>query len=354
MRNFLNLWSQNIIIMKVTLNDIAIKCGVSTTTVSRVLCGKSKIYRISQITAAKVLKEAGRCCYTSHSSAQNLRNKKSNTIALLVPSVSNPFFAEIASAIISQAYANNFTTIVIDTMENEDNEIDAIRKMILRKVDGIIVAPCCKEPFFLQKVNREKTPVVLIDRYYEGTDLPYVTTNNYTGGFDGTQYLISQGHKKIACIQGVSSSIPNQKRVEGYIDCMKKAGLEKNILVVGNDFSTQNGYIETKLLLSGDACPSAIFSLSSTINLGALKAIREAGLNIPQDISVMSFDDNIYLDYMTPPITRIGQSVADMVSISIKILLESINKVKGYSGISHIKLAPRLIVRQSVGYKEPQ
>lgn len=231
-------------------------------------------------------------------------------------------------------------------MESEDNQKANKAMLVSRRVDGIIAAPCGDNPALLEEINKTNIPVILVDRPFKDSHLPHVTTNNYTGGFDATNHLIRNGHKRIACIQGVKTSVPNRKRVAGYMDALKRVGLEGNAVVVGNEFSLQNGYLETKLLLNSKEVPSAIFTLSNTIGLGAIKAIREAGLRIPEDISLIVFDNNIYMDYLVPPITRISQPVEEMGKLAVKLLLESIESDKRLS--TQIELAPELIARDSV------
>ena len=316
------------------------------TTVSRVLSGQSEKYRISESTQKKVMEEAQRCHYSPNIIARNLRTNRTNTIGLLPPSVANPYFADLSSIIISEATGNGFTTIVTDSHENEDNQKANIAMLVSRRVDGIIAAPCGDKPELLEEINRTTIPVVLIDRPFRDSHLPHVTTNNYSGGFDATNNLIMNGHRRIACIQGVQSSVPNMKRVTGYMDAMKRVGLEDNAMVVGNEFSLQNGYRETKQLLNSPQRPTAIFALSNTIGLGAIKAIREAGLRIPEDISLIAFDNNIYMDYFVPPVTRISQPVEEMARLAVKLLFESMESGKRLS--TQIELSPNLISRESV------
>lgn len=280
----------------------------------------------------------------SHS-AKSLRTSKSYAIGLVIPAMNNPFFADMASVIISEANARGYTTIIVDTMEDEANQRLALDSLVSRQVEGIVVAPCGGEED-LTELSQSGLPVVLIDRYFEDGPLPYVTTNNYKGGVLATQTLLDFGHKDIACVQGVTSLMPNAMRVQGYLDMMKEAGLEDRVTVVGNEFSIQNGYLETRLLLSGEHRPSALFALSNTIGLGAMKAIREMNLRIPEDISLISFDNNIYLDYMIPPVTRVSQPLEDMSRLAIKILFERM--ADSESPASHIMLTPNLIPGGSI------
>lgn len=316
------------------------------TTVSRVLSGQSEKYRISESTQRKVIEEAQRCHYSPNIIARNLRTNRTNTIGLLMPSVANPYFADLSSIIISQANMKGYTTIVTDSRENEERQKENIAMLVSRRVEGIIAAACGDNPSLLEEINKTTIPVILVDRPLRNSHLPHVTTNNYTGGFDATNHLIRNGHKRIACIQGVKTSVPNRKRVAGYMDALKRVGLEENAVVVGNEFSLQNGYLETKLLLNSKPAPTAIFTLSNTIGLGAIKAIREAGLRIPEDISLVVFDNNIYMDYLIPPITRVSQPVEEMAKLAVKLLFESIESDKRLS--TQIELAPELIARDSV------
>ena len=126
------------------------------------------------------------------------------------------------------------------------------------------------------------------------------------------------------CIQGSPLSITSRNRVKGYRDAMVSAGLEDFVNIRGNDYSVQNGYIETKLELLSGRPVSAIFALSSTILLGAMKAIEEQGLKVPDDISLVSFDNNVFLDYLNPPITRVCQPVEHIGIVAVKLLMDSI------------------------------
>ena len=332
--------------MKTTLDTIARNTGFSKSTISRVLNNKAHSSRISRETVEIILGEAERCGYTPNLIAKNLRKNHTQTIGLLVPSLSNPYFAEIASVIISEAQKCGYTTLVSDTKEDEELQNSSITTLISRPVDGIIIVPCGNDPAYLEQTNSQCVPVILVDRYYENSPLPYVVTNNFQGGYLATSLLIKNGHRDIACIQGPPGATPNKKRIEGYLLVLKENGLEDRATIVGNEFSVQNGYLETKLLLNNEKRPTAIFALSNTIGLGAIKAIRETRLKIPDDISLVSYDNNMYLDYLEPSITRIGQMVDEMGKMAVKLLHESIS---GHKEIrSQIELSPEMILRESV------
>lgn len=332
--------------MKETLSSISKRLGYSTATISRVLNGKGKSARISEETQKIILDEAKRCKYVPNKLAQDLKKKKTSTIGLVLPSISNKYFSDIANVIIEEANKSSYTTLVVNYSENEEQERKILKSLISRRVDGIIISPSGKNQKLIEEINANNMPVVLIDRYFVPCQTNYVTTNNYDGGKQGTNILIDNGHKKIVCIQGVNSSMPNNRRVQGYIDSMKEAKLEEYIEITGNDFSIENGYLETKILLSKINKPDAIFALSNTIVLGCIKAIREAGLKIPEDISIVSYDDNPYLDYLNPSITRIGQMTGEMARLATKMLFDNIKKESKI--INHLELTPQVIIRESV------
>lgn len=330
-----------------TLQDIAASCGCSITTVSRVINGQARKYRIGARTAERVMAEVTASGYIPPFTAQSLRRGGSGMIGLLLPSIANPYFADMAGSIVPELYKNGYTAILMDTMEDETRLDEAARDLLLRRVEGIIAVPCGDKPQTLEQINRE-IPVVLIDRYYEASPLPYVTTNNFKGGYDATKILITAGHERIACIQGELDSMPNKERVNGFMKAMEEAGLTHNARVVGDEFSVQNGYLETKVLMNGSKPPTAIFALSNTILLGALRALRESPLNVPEDVSLISFDDNMYMDYLTPPIFRVGQPVDNMAKLAVKILCDKLMHPEAAASDSQIRLMPAIVAGSSV------
>jgi LacI family transcriptional regulator len=332
---------------KETLITISTRTGFSVSTVSRVLSGKANKYRISDKTVDIIIREARSCNYTPSLLAKGLRTSKTRTIGLLVPGIENPYFSSIASIVISEARKMGYTIVLVDTMESEENEREGISSLLSRMIDGIIVVPSGRDPEYLETVDVH-TPVVLIDRHFEPTTLSYVTTNNYEGGFEATKYLMEFGHKNILCIRGVHHSMPARERERGYLEALRQNGLEKTARVAGNDFTIENGYLETKLALNAPNPPTAVFAMSNTILLGAIKAIRESRLRIPDDISIVSFDNYSYLDYLDPAITRVGQRINEMGLLAIKLLLQRLEGEE--STVTKIQLTPQLIVCNSVAH----
>ena len=294
---------------KDTLLSISEKTGYSISTVSRVLAGKGRQYRISQKTIDRVTEIAQSCNYTPNMIAQSLRTNKTNTIGLVVPNIDNPFFATLSAVIINQLKGRGYNILLTDTMENETNEVQALNSFVSRNVDGIIAVPVGISPAQLEETATQ-VPVVLIDRYFDDTSLPYVCTDNYAGGYMATEYLIHKGYRNLLALQGVRTSMPSKERLRGFRQAIKDyESLGVQGRVAGNSFSVDNGYNEAMSLLGMEAAPDAIFAFSTTILLGAIKAVRDLGLTIPQDVAIISFDNSRFLDFMNPAITRIEQPV---------------------------------------------
>jgi LacI family transcriptional regulator len=330
---------------KGTLDDIANRTGYSKTTISRVLNGKATEYRISDEAKNNILQAVGELNYKPNFFARNLRSHTTHTIGLILPHIDNPFFANIASTIICEAQKYDYTVMFIDTLENPELEVKAIDSMLARNIDGIILVPCGDNPEQLEEISAS-IPLILVDRYFEGHNLPYVSTDNYIGAYQATKLLLESGHRHILCIQGPEISVTTQKRVKGCEDAVREYGKIDQLIIRGNDFSIQNGYIETKMAIVQATRPTAIFALSNTILLGTIQALKEHNISVPDDISLISFDDNLYLDFLNPPITRIAQPLANIGVIAVKMLVQKItDKVEMHS---NILLQPNIIKRESI------
>ena len=331
---------------KETLVSIAERSGCSISTVSRVLSGNAAKYRISQRTVARVTEEVKRCNYTPSLLAKGLRTNRTDTIGLLIPNIENSFFAGVAGVVIRESRNYNYKVVVVDTQEDERNEQDGLSALLARR-DGIVAAPCGSNSELFASVQEGGMPLVLIDRYLPDAGmLSYVTTDNYRGAVMATEYLLENGHRRIACIQGTPHSMPVRDRVRGFGDTLRAHGLGDRIVVTGEDFSVQNGYLETKLALAREERPTAIFALSNLILLGVVKAVHESGLRIPDDISVVSFDDNMLFNYLDPAITCIGQPTDEIGTLAVKLLIRAVREPG--AAPSHLHLPPSLIIRRSV------
>lgn len=331
-----------------SLKLIAQKVGVSVPTVSRVLMGKADQYRISKKTQELIRQVAEEINYKPNKLASSLRLKKTNTIGLLIPDISNPYFASVARTIENSARKFGYSLILCDSEENTELEIQSIELLESRMVDGFILCPVGQESAHLERLQTSSLPVVFVDRYFSNLKIPYVVSDNYNGAVDATNYLIEQGHTNIVCIQGLINTSPNIDRVRGFTDAIKSHNIQFNeSMIVGDNFGESNGYIETKLLLKRPQPPTAIFAIGNLISLGALRALAEEKIKVPENISLISFDDQPYLSLLATPLTTIAQQNKEMGRIAAKFLIEEIQSYKR-SNNAGIMLPTKLVIRNSV------
>ncbi len=334
--------------MGVTLVDIAKKAGVSVSTVSRILNGKSAEYRIARETEELVVQTARRLKYRPNQFALGLRVSKSHSVGLVLPDVSNPFFAYITRSIQIAAHRSGYSLMVCDTNESLDLEIEHLSLLRSKGVDGMIILPVGQESRHIREVVAEGIPLVLVDRCFDDLPTDSVIVDNYRGAFDAVEHLINFGHTRIAMIQGLPNTYTNTGRLRGYTEALLKHGIPLDeSLIVGKDFRKENGYIETKLLLHMERPPTAIFSTSDLITLGCLEAIFEEGLKIPDDISLVAFDDIDFAPYLVCPMTAVAQPKENMGEIAVNLLVDRMKKLPKKEA-KKIVLAPRLIERRSV------
>lgn len=333
---------------QITIKIIAERAGVSVSTVSRVLSGKAKKYRISEKTEKAVIRIAKDLNYSPNQLARALRLSRTNTIGLIIPDISNPFFASIARYIELESRKSGFSVMICDTEENSEIEKDSIKILGMRKVDGMIICPVGKESKHISDIAKLNIPVITVDRYFPELNLAYVVSDNYNGAIDAVNYFIENGHQRIAFIQGLRDSSVNKDRLRGYRDALKSHNIPfTDSFVVGDHFGEQSGYIGAKFLLNRPDRPTAIFAGSNLISFGAMRAMAEENLNIPDDISMIAFDDQPFSGYLSTPMTTIGQKKEEIGKISVKLLLNEMN-LENKSDQKGIIMPTELIIRKSV------
>ena len=332
---------------KNTILSISEQTGYSVSTVSRVLSGKAARSRISQRAIEIIQAEAKRVNYTPNLLAQGLRTSRTYTIGLTVPGIDNPFFATLASTVIENLKLAGYHTLLADSLENPKDFEKSLVMFRSRSVDGIIAVPVGNATPQIEEIT-SAIPTVLIDRYFEGTKLPYICTDNYAGGFMATEYLINRSFRRILSIQGVTESTPSRERARGFLDAIA-AHSDKSIeyAIVGDAFSVENGYDQVKRLFSEGISYDAVFAYSSTILLGAIRAFRELGINVPGQVGIISFDNNGFLDFLDPAITRVEQPLCDIGRVASGVLVDLIEDRSLDRLPVQRLIAPTLVVRNS-------
>ena len=333
---------------KTTIKVIADRADVSVTTVSRVLSRQAKEYRIGTKTEETVLRIANELNYEPNILARSLRLQQTYSIGMIVPDISNPFFASIARYVEIESRKAGYSVMICDSQEDTEVEKDSIKVLGMRKVDGMIVCPVGKESKYIEEISEKNIPIVTVDRCFPKLNLSYVVSDNYNGSIQAVNHFVEKGHRKIAFIQGLSDSSVNNERLRGYRDAHERHNLPLNeSFIVGEDFGEKNGYIGAKILLNGPDRPTAIFGGSNLISLGAIRAISEESLKIPDDISIIAFDDQPYFDFLATPLTSVGQKKEELGKIAIKLLLSELNE-ENTTDKKKIIVPTELIVRASV------
>ena len=331
-----------------TLQGIAKRSGFSITTVSRVLSGQASRYRISKQTETTIRKLAKEASFVPNQVARGLRLKKTLTIGLVIPDISNPFFAGIAHQVIVGTRKHGYSVILCDSQDDTNLELQSLELLQSRSVEGVVLCPAGLSSDHLAAFVGGRLPIVLVDRFFPNLPLPYVSSDNVAGAKQAMELLIANGHHRIACLQGVHGTSPNESRVRGYKEALAQHHLPINAnLIVGDSFTEQSGYIETKLLLRTEPGVRAILALSNLNALGAIRALTEEKQRIPEDVSMVSFDDTPYSAYLATPLTTVAQANSEMGEVAVKLLFDQIQsphrQTKG-----GILLPTTLVMRQSV------
>ena len=333
--------------MAIRLADIAKKTGFSVSTVSRALHSGSSKYKISQDTIKKIKKVAEELGYRTDKIARGLKLKRTLEIGVVVPDILNPFFATLVKSISKEVRKIGYTIMLCDSDETPQIEEEAIEHLLEKRVEGLIISAVGIHFNHIKALEKYKLPIVVVDRLFHGLKFDSVCVDNFKGALKATEYLVREGHRKIAIIQGLPGTSTNDARLSGYKTALNNANIAINFkYIVGDDFRRLNGYLQTKTLLKLDDPPTAIFTASDLIAIGAIQAIKEENMKIPDDISIVTFDDPRYVSHLSPPLTAVRQPVTEIGIIAVKLLT---NRMKSfYDQIKQICLEPQLIVRNSV------
>ena len=334
--------------MKATIYDIAREAGVSIATVSNAINGKGKI---SQKRRKEILEIMERMHYQPSVIASALMGKKTFTLGLLIPDVSNPFFAEIARAIEDQAHHSGYSVIICST-DNKDERIERYIKLLEQKsVDGIIIGTGIDNLEILKQLLSKSIPVAMIARDVDSLSLHTVITDDFYGGTIAAEHLIGLGHRKLAVLAENLKVSSSRERVRGF----KSALLEANIPfddtnVVACDYKIEDGKRGAKALLRKGDRPTAIFCCNDMLAIGVLQAAKDEGLQVPGDLSVIGFDNTILSNVVNPPITTVAQPMEYMAKLVFELIVSNLEN--DLAPKKRIVLRPELIVRESTASVE--
>lgn len=316
--------------MAVTIKDIAKMCGVSTTTISRVINGKFE--GVGDETRERIILKMKELHYQPNGVARSMVTKKTNTIALLVPDICNPFFPELARGAEDVCTSNGFSLFLCNTDGDLVKEQQYIKSLRERLVDGIIFTTQNNEEYheIFTKMLGEQYPFVFVERYADQlNEVPGVFIDNVQGAYSAVKHLINLGHKNIAFISGPFVTSNARMRFLGYQQAMLESNLDINYnLVKEGDYKVSGGYAAMQSFL--EKYPgqfSAVFASNDLMAFGVYQAAREFGLKIPEDMSIMGFDNIPFPKVLEPKVTTVDIPSYEIGASAARMILDLINRI---------------------------
>lgn len=328
-----------------TIIDIAKALNISPSTVSRALNDHPSI---SAQTKKDVHELAEKLNYQPNLTARNLLKKRSGVIGVIIPEITSYFFSMVITGIQDIVSSVGYKLIISQTNESFEEEKKLAHEMALMRVEGLLVSPSFNTTGYehLEEVRKSGIPVVIFDRDCPGFESSKVFVDVYDGAYQAVKYLIDSGCRKIAHIAGPVSIPTFQERFNAYCNALSDQGrvADPSLIVYSPGFSAEDGVSAVDRLLEQASEIDAIFCVNDAVAIGAMHLLREKGYRIPQDISIIGYDDEPYSCYFSPALTTIWQPVYDMGLLSSRLLLDSINKKVPFR---HEVLKPELVIRES-------
>jgi len=331
--------------MAVTMSDIARDLNVSVVTVSKALRNKGSI---SAATSKRVLQRAKELNYQANWVARSLVTRRTYTIGLVLPDIRHPFFAEIAKAVAEIVRPLGYHVIISYFEEDPELETKEADSLVARQVDGLILASAQspEEGGLFERFLERKVPFVLIDRPMPGIQASFVGVDNEAIGRLATEHLIAQGCCRIAHLRGPGKGIA-AARMAGYQEALAN---HKMVMpadyIVQASYDDDMGYRAMQTLLQTKPIPDGIFCYNDPVAIGAMKAILEAGLNVPRDIAIVGAGNVHYSDLLAVPLTTVDQGTSQIGTQAAELLIQQITSKRALRP-KKVLIAPKLVVRQS-------
>jgi DNA-binding LacI/PurR family transcriptional regulator len=325
-----------------TMKDVARLAGVSIQTVSAIMNGKPGI---TAETGARVNAAIETLGYRPYSVARSLRTRQTHTLALIVSDINNPSFSMIASAAEDVAHSFGYHLVLFNTHDDPEREALYIRAVNERWMDGVLFVAAGDPMTSLEALKGAGIPTVAVDRVPMGYAGPAVTLDNRRPGQIAAEYLLGLGHRRIAHISGPLKLLLARERLAGYDDALRAADVPQQWVTPHGNWTCRSGYEAMEEILAAGARPSAVFAANDRMAIGAMHALREGGLRVPEDVSVVGLDDIELAAYQCPALTTVQQSFSEMASRSVHLLMDLLTG-KAPEAVQ-IVIAPRLVVRQS-------
>ena len=307
---------------KVTIKDIAETANVSKSTVSRVLNDTTPV---NEKKREAVLEAMRKLDFKPNVFARSLAGGKSMTIGVVTQNIGSPFYDQVTHAIVKSLTNTSYSPLIADGQWHPEAERVAIQTLVGRQVDGLIIVGGLLTESEIFELNDSK-PTVIVARDLESDNIPCIYADNLRAAFDATTYLIECGHEKIAHITGIKTHQDAIRRFRGYQKALEHAKIEYDPgLIYEGNFSGQSGVLAVESLLSSNGSFSAIFSANDEMAYGARLALYRRGIRVPDDISIIGFDDQPLSSYVTPPLTTVRQPSDQLGANATEVLMNAIN-----------------------------
>lgn len=332
-----------------SIKDIALAAGVSHSTVSRAL-QQSRL--VNPRTAEKIRSLAQQMGYRASAVARGLATKRTNTIGVVVTTIADPFVAEVVGGIEETANDHGYSAFLASSKAEPDREVKVVRSFQEHRVDGIVVTSSRVGALYVSMLSEMRVPIVLINNQRPGEFVHSVMIANVEASREAVAHLIGLGHRRIAYLGDRHGHQSDTERFAGYREALEQADLPfLPELVVHGDGRPEGGEQAMEKLLALPEPPTAVFCYNDMSALGALKRIRDAGLKVPEDVSVAGFDDLFVAQYTEPPLTTVRQPKRRMGRLAMETLLKL---MAGASSEEHIRVPGELIVRESTAPPRPR
>jgi LacI family transcriptional regulator len=304
------------------MRDVAERAGVSVTSVSHVI---NETRPVSDELRQRVLAAMDELGYQPNRLARSLRRGQTHTIGMIIPDSANPFFAEMARGVEDTSFRSGYNVILCNSDGDLNKERLYTSVLVEKRVDGILFIAAGLSTNGILDLRAQKTPLVVVDRDLPDAAVDSVLTDNARGGWLATRHLIDLGHRRIACITGPSDVTPSAERVTGYRQALEAEGIPANgNLIVRGDFQYESAYRAAIQLLQIEDPPTAFFACNDLMAVAVMSAALELGQQVPDDLSVVGYDDVRLAAFANPPLTTIAQPKYEMGVVAATMLLERI------------------------------
>lgn len=333
---------------RVTIKDLAKKLNVNTSTVSRALNNHPAI---SDETKKKVQELADKLNYYPNQLALNLRHQKTNTVGVVVPEITSHFFSSVITGVQDILGEAGYSVIICQSNESYKEEVSIVENLIKIGVDGVLISPSARTKKFnhLKKLKKQNTPLVVFDRDCPGLEVDKVLVDDYDGAFQAVEHLIKSGCKRIAHIAGPKHLSTTNHRLNGYFDALKKHDVPVNndYIKYVSGFTHDDGIKPAKKLLRMENRPDAIFATNDNIAISTMHVARKLQLKIPEQVSIIGFDDEPHSAYFKPALSTIWQPVFSMGMLSARVLLKRLTSPNSIKELRQETFKSELIIRES-------